>query len=69
MDISVTHHFQNENRGPRRVRVPGRDDVGVVVNPGMNFGSNPAIYCLGIHFPETGECLYFDSKRVTDATD
>ena len=70
MDISVTHEpLSSTAPNPRRVRVPGRDDIGVVVIPGKNFGMNPAIYCLGIYFPETGECLYFDSKRVQTVTE
>jgi len=69
MDISVTSDSFFSDPKLRRVRVPGRDDVGVVLVPGMNFGSNPAVYCLGIHFPETGECLYFDQKRVETVQD
>ncbi len=67
---SGDHSAVSTERGapePRRVRVPNRDDVGVVVVPGKNFGMSQAIYCLGIHFPETGECLYYDARRVRDA--
>jgi len=49
---------------PRRVRVPGRDDIGELVDGGKNFGTNPSIYCVGIHFPSTGECVYYDKSRI-----
>ncbi len=49
---------------PRRVRVPGRDDIGELVDGGKNFGMDPSIYCVGIHFPSTGECVYYDKSRV-----
>lgn len=54
-----------EPSGPKRVRVPGRDDVGEVIDGGKNLG-NPRynMYCIGIHFPDTGEVVYYDSKRV-----
>lgn len=35
-----------------------------MVDGGKNFGSSPAIYCVGIHFPATGECVYYDKSRV-----
>jgi len=47
----------------QRVRVPGRDDIGEIVDPGKNFGPT-GIYCVGIHFPSTGECVYYDRARV-----
>jgi hypothetical protein len=46
------------------VRVPGREEIGEVVDEGHNFGSAPAIYCVGVHFPSTGECIYYDKTRV-----
>ena len=67
MDFSVTTRTYAGIPEPRRVRVPNRDDVEIVVNPRMNFGMPQSIYCLGIHFPDTGECLYYDAKRVWDA--
>jgi hypothetical protein len=67
MSFSKTTTTYGGTPEPRRVRVPNRNDVGVVVVPGKNFGMSPAIYCLGIHFPETGECLYYDVNRVRDA--
>jgi hypothetical protein len=60
-----THQDETSSR-PRRVRVPGRDDIGEVVDGGKNFGMNPSIYCLGIYFPSTGECVYYDQNRVQD---
>lgn len=70
MDLTprFTRHDETSG-GPRRVRVPGRDDIGEVVDNGKNFGTNPAIYCLGIYFPKTGECLYYDRNRVEDVDD
>ena len=36
-----------------------RDDIGDdVIQWGRNLGSNPAIYCAVIHFPQTGECRF-----------
>jgi len=67
MDYSTTTTTYGGTPGPRRVRVPNREDVGIVVNPGMNIGIPQSIYCLGIYFPETGECLYYEAKRVQDA--
>lgn len=48
----------------RQVRVLGRSDIGEVVDGGHNFGLASGIYCLGIHFPSTGECIYYDRNRV-----
>lgn len=50
---------------PRHVKVPDRDDAGQVIQAGKNVGSNPAIYCSVIYFPETGECRYYDIRKVT----
>ncbi|WP_435122580.1 hypothetical protein [Micromonospora tulbaghiae] len=70
MDISPRFVRQDPpGRRPRRVRVPGRDDIGVVVDEGKNFGRTPAIYCVGIHFPSTGECVYYDKTRVQEVED
>jgi hypothetical protein len=35
-----------------------------VVDGGKNFGHNPAIYCVGIYFPSTGECVYYEKSRI-----
>src|SRR5690242_4257183 len=50
---------------PSQVNVPDRDDVGQVIQWGKNLGSNPAIYCAVIYFPATGECRFYDIKKVT----
>ncbi len=70
MDLTprFTHHDQATSRR-RRVRVPGRDDIGEVVDHGKNFGITSGIYCLGIYFPKTGECVYYDQTRVEDVED
>jgi hypothetical protein len=52
---------------PRRVRVEGRDDVGVVIDAGKNIGNFRPMYCVGVHFPSTGEVVYYDAQRVRDA--
>jgi hypothetical protein len=48
----------------RRVRVAGRADVGEVIDEGKNIGSVISLYCVGVHFPETGEVIYYDKSRV-----
>jgi hypothetical protein len=57
-------HADPATKPPRRVRVPGRNDIGELVDGGKNFGMNPSIYCVGIHFPSTGECIYYDKSRI-----
>lgn len=69
MDYSPTTTHIGGTPEPKRVRVPNRKDVGIVVHAGKNFGFNPAIYCQGIYFPDTGECLYYDIKKVRPADD
>jgi hypothetical protein len=62
--------FNEPQRGPRRVRVPGRDDVGEVINEGTNIGAaDKNIYCVAVHFPLTGEVVYYDKDRVTNLED
>jgi hypothetical protein len=60
-------HFANEeHQGPRRVKVLDREDVGFVVDEGKSFGSgNAHVYCVGIHFPDTGEVKFYDKSKVT----
>ena len=53
----------------RRVRVDGRDDVGIVVDEGKNFGVATNVYCIGIYFPETGEVAYYEKGREHAATE
>lgn len=48
-------------RGPRRVRVAGRSDIGEVIDEGRNIGS---VYCVAVHFPDTGEVILYDKRRV-----
>jgi hypothetical protein len=51
---------------PRRVRVDGRDDVGFVINEGVNLGAPTwNIFCVIVHFPDTGECIHYDKTKVT----
>jgi hypothetical protein len=57
-------------RGLRRVRVPVRDDVGEVINEGTNIGAaDKNIYRVAVHFPLTGEVVYYDKNRVTTLED
>ncbi|OXM64055.1 hypothetical protein [Amycolatopsis vastitatis] len=60
-------HFANEeHQGPRRVKVLDREDVGFVVDEGKSFGSgNAHVYCVGVHFPDTGEVKFYDKSKVT----
>ena len=51
-------------RGPRRVRVAGRSEIGEVIDEGKNIGSVVTLYCVGVHFPDTGEVVYYDKNRV-----
>jgi hypothetical protein len=60
---SFTRIDQHTKRA-QKVRVLGRDDIGELVDGGKNFGTNPPMYCVGIHFPETGECVYYDKSRI-----
>lgn len=52
---------------PSLVKVPGRDDIGQVIQAGKNLGVNPAVYCYVIYFPKTGECCFYDVNKVTRA--
>jgi hypothetical protein len=55
----------NEPARPRQhVRVPNRDEVGEVVDPGKNIGLGTCMYCVAVHFPSTGEVIYYDKSRV-----
>lgn len=51
---------------PRRVWVSGRTDIGEVIDPGKVIGHKFSRYCVGVHFPETGEVIYYDASRVVD---
>jgi hypothetical protein len=52
----------------RSVRVDGRDDIGVVVDEGKNFGVATNVYCIGIYFPDTGEVAYYEKSREHTTT-
>jgi len=49
------------------VTVPGRTDIGRVVEECVPFGLGLRIECVGVYFPDTGECAYYDSRRVATA--
>jgi hypothetical protein len=49
----------------RRVRVPGREDLGEVLESGHNFGDTRSIRCVGVHFPLDGLCAYYAVDKVT----
>jgi hypothetical protein len=55
-----------ERQEARRVKVPDRADIGFVVDEGRSFGSgNAHVYCVVVHFPETGEVKFYDKSKVT----
>jgi hypothetical protein len=58
MDMSVEYPL---GKG-KSVTVNGRTDVGIVVDAGKNIGT---VYCVGIHFPSTGEVAYYEQQSVT----
>jgi hypothetical protein len=51
-------------RRQQQVRVPNREEVGEVVDPGKNIGGGIGMYCVAVHFPSTGEVIYYDKNRV-----
>jgi hypothetical protein len=53
----------------RRVRVPGREEVGVVIDEGKNFGSESNVYCIGVYFASTGEVVYYEKGREQPTSD
>jgi len=54
-------YVKDPQPGLRRVHVAGRDDIGEVIDEGKNLGN---MYCVGVHFPTTGEVVYYDKTRV-----
>lgn len=54
------------HEAPRRVWVTGRSDIGEVIDPAKVIGHRPTLLCVGVHFPETGEVVYYDASRVFD---
>lgn len=55
--------------GARRVRVGGREEVGIVIDEGKNFGTISHIYCAGVYFPKTGEVAYYEKGRELPTED
>ncbi len=51
----------------RRVKVPGREEVGLVIDEGKNFGMSSFVYCIGVFFPDTGEVAYYEKGRERPA--
>jgi hypothetical protein len=55
-----------ERQAPRHVKVLDREDIGLVVDEGKSFGAgNAHVYCVGVHFPATGEVKFYDKSKVT----
>ncbi len=53
------------DRTGRHVRVPGRDDIGTVIQWGKNLGTpSHNVYAVVIHFEDTGEVSYYDQHKV-----
>lgn len=67
MRSSSARHITAVDSGPRRVWVAGRSDLGEVIDPGKVIGGRHSLFCVGVHFPETGEVVYYDASRVVDA--
>lgn len=51
----------------RRVHVEGREEIGIVIDEGKNFGGGSHIYCVGVYFPTTGEMAYYEKGRERPA--
>jgi hypothetical protein len=62
----ATTTTRSVDEAPRRVWVTGRDDIGEVVDPGTIIGHKHSLYCVGVHFPATGEVVYYEASRVFD---
>ncbi|WP_410638474.1 hypothetical protein [Amycolatopsis sp. lyj-346] len=59
-------YANEEQPEPRQVKVLDREDIGLVVDEGKSFGSgNAHVYCVGVHFPATGEVKFYDKSKVT----
>lgn len=49
----------------RKVHVRHRDDVGEIFDGGKNLGAGyNSIYAVGVYFPKTGECIYYEPGSV-----
>lgn len=58
--------MQMSHEGPARyVRMPGRDEIGTVIQPGKNLGGSINVYAYVILIEATGEVCFYDSSRVT----
>lgn len=57
--------FGPEKCQPQHVTVPGRTDIGEVVEPGKNFGFPKSVPIVSVHFPLDGLCAYYHADRVT----
>lgn len=51
----------------RRVRVSNRDEVGIVVDEGKNFGTTHNVYCAGVYFPSSGEVVFYEKSHLRPA--
>lgn len=58
-------NFLSPEQQRKYVTVPGRKDVGEVMDGGKNFGSGNSVYTVGVHFPLDGLCAYYHADRVT----
>ena len=69
----LTHHeicSMNRDVNPAGCGCPGAIAVGEVINEGTNIGgADKNIYCVAVHFPLTGEVVYYDKDRVTTLED
>jgi len=50
---------------PKYVRMPGRKEVGTVIQHGKNLGGAINVYAYIILIEATGEVCFYDSRRVT----
>jgi hypothetical protein len=57
-------HTDEPVRRRRQVRVPNRDEIGEEVDPGKNMSPSSGMYVVAVHFPSTGEVIYYDKSRV-----
>ncbi len=56
----------DEVQGPKRVRVVGRADLGVVIQVGKNMGmGKTAMFCDVVYFPDTGEVGFYAQEKLT----
>jgi hypothetical protein len=54
----------------RRVRVPGRNEIGHVIQEGKTLGIPPNdIYCATVYFPATGEVAFYEKHKLEAVSD